>query len=106
MTSEITSDSNAGPQLVIWGTDVVISHCKEKFKRFIMKYVEQDVQMDEQFDGMDISQPYYLQRLEEVGQIEIPHQYKFEMFVMQIHGVSLSCRIFSKPLIQWYAPVR
>ncbi|XP_064599538.1 LOW QUALITY PROTEIN: DNA replication licensing factor mcm4-B-like [Liolophura sinensis] len=72
MTSEITSDSNAGPQLVIWGTDVVISHCKEKFKRFITKYVEQDVQTDEQFDGMDISQPYYLQRLEEINIIGEP----------------------------------
>lgn len=66
ITSEISSDPNAGPQLVIWGTDVVVSHCKEKFKRFICKYVDTNVADDEQFEGMDISQPYYLQRLEEV----------------------------------------
>jgi DNA replication licensing factor MCM4 len=66
MTSDITSDTNAGPQLVIWGTDVVVSHCKEKFRRFILKFVEKNVDEDEAFEGMDINQPYYLQRLEEV----------------------------------------
>ena len=67
MTSEITSDANAGPQLVIWGTDVVVSHCKEKFRRFISKFVDRNVEEDEAFEGMDISQPYYMQRLDEVG---------------------------------------
>jgi len=66
MTSEITSEASAGPQLVIWGTDVVVSHCKEKFRRFISKFVDKEVAEDEAFEGMDISQPYYLQRLEEV----------------------------------------
>ena len=32
-TSEITSDAAGGPQLVIWGTDVVVGHCKDKFRR-------------------------------------------------------------------------
>lgn len=72
ITSEISSDPNAGPQLVIWGTDVVVSHCKEKFKRFICKYVDTNVADDEQFEGMDISQPYYLQRLEEISLIGEP----------------------------------
>ena len=66
MTSEITSDPNAGPQLVIWGTDVSVSHCKEKFCRFVSKFVDKSVADDEQFEGMDINEPYYLQRLEEV----------------------------------------
>ena len=66
ITSDITSDPNAGPQLVIWGTDVVVSQCKEKFRRFISKYLDKNVAGDEQFDGMDINEPYYLQRLEEV----------------------------------------
>lgn len=70
ITSEISSDPNAGPQLVIWGTDVMVSHCKEKFKRFICKYVDTNVADDEQFEGMDISQPYYLQRLEEVCKLK------------------------------------
>ena len=65
--SETSSEANAGPQLVIWGTDVVVSHCKEKFKSFLERYVEEAIQSDEQFDGMDINEPLYLQRLEEVG---------------------------------------
>ncbi|KAL3859998.1 hypothetical protein ACJMK2_010175 [Sinanodonta woodiana] len=72
MTSDIASDPNAGPQLVIWGTDVVVSHCKDKFKKFILKYVDKDIADDEQFQGMDISQPYYLQRLEEINVIGEP----------------------------------
>lgn len=72
MTSDITSDTNAGPQLVIWGTDVVVSHCKEKFRRFILKFVEKNVDEDEAFEGMDINQPYYLQRLEEINAIGEP----------------------------------
>ena len=69
ITSDVTSDPNAGPQLVIWGTDVVVGHCKEKFRRFILKYEDKNVAEDEMFEGMDISQPYYLQRLEEVSPI-------------------------------------
>ena len=52
---------------MIWGTDVVVSHCKEKFRRFILKYEDRNVAEDEHFEGMDINQPYYLQRLEEVN---------------------------------------
>ena len=66
MTSEISDDPNAGPQLVIWGTDVVVSHCKEKFRRFVERFVDNDVELDEKFQGMDINEPLYLQRLEEV----------------------------------------
>ena len=54
---------------MIWGTDVVVSHCKEKFRRFILKYEDKNVAEDELFEGMDINQPYYLQRLEEVIKI-------------------------------------
>ena len=66
MTSEITSESGAGPALVIWGTDVVVAHCKEKFRRFIETFVDKNVAEDERVSGMDIEQPLYLQRLEEV----------------------------------------
>ncbi|XP_033755282.1 DNA replication licensing factor mcm4-A-like isoform X2 [Pecten maximus] len=72
ITSEITSDPNAGPQLVIWGTDVVVSHCKEKFRRFIARFIDRNVSEDEEFSGMDINEPYYLQRLEEVNVIGEP----------------------------------
>lgn len=51
---------------MIWGTDVVVSHCKEKFKRFVCRFVDEAVEEDERFDGMNIKEPYYMQRLEEV----------------------------------------
>ncbi|XP_059170119.1 DNA replication licensing factor mcm4-A-like [Physella acuta] len=71
--SEVASDINvAGPQLVIWGTDVVVSHCKEKFRSFIMRYVDTSMADDEQFSGMDVDQPYYLQRMDEINAIGEP----------------------------------
>ena len=69
MTSEITSDSNAGPQLVIWGTDVVVDHCKSKFRKFIQQYIDRNVDVDERFEGINPDEPVYLQRLEEVRRI-------------------------------------
>ena len=66
MTSEISSDPNAGPQLVIWGTDVVVEKCKEKFKRFVETFIDPDAEDDEKVEGMRLDEPLYLQRLEEV----------------------------------------
>jgi len=54
------------PQLVIWGTDVDVNRCKDRFKRFLERYVDVNVEQDEKFDGMEINEPLYLQRLEEV----------------------------------------
>ncbi|XP_066289998.1 DNA replication licensing factor mcm4-A-like [Branchiostoma lanceolatum] len=62
----VTSDQPSGPQLVIWGTDVVVSHCKDKFKRFLASYVVPSLDEDE-MEGMDIKQPLYMQKLEEVA---------------------------------------
>ena len=67
LTSEISSDPNAGPQLVIWGTDVVVGRCKEKFRKFVQTFVDPDVASDERWEGMDADAPLYMQRLEEVG---------------------------------------
>uniref|UniRef100_A0A0B7ABH6 MCM N-terminal domain-containing protein n=1 Tax=Arion vulgaris TaxID=1028688 RepID=A0A0B7ABH6_9EUPU len=48
--SETVSEGHqAGSQLVIWGTDVVVSHCKEKFNRFISRYVDVSMADDERF---------------------------------------------------------
>lgn len=71
--SEAVSEANpAGPQLVIWGTDVVVSHCKEKFRSFVTRYVDRTIADDERFSGMDVEQPYYIQRLEEINIIGEP----------------------------------
>ena len=61
------SEAPVGPQLVIWGTDVVVSQCKEKFRKFISRYIDTSMADDERFDGVDAQQPYYLQRLDEVS---------------------------------------
>lgn len=84
VTSDITSDPNAGPQLVIWGTDVVVSQCKDKFRRFISRYVDKNVAADEQFDGMDINEPYYLQRLEEVKDATMSRKLKHQIFSIRL----------------------
>ncbi|XP_013418456.1 DNA replication licensing factor mcm4-A-like isoform X2 [Lingula anatina] len=72
-TSEVSSEVNAGPQLVIWGTDVVVSHCKEKFAQFVQRFIDHEVAEDERMEGMDIEEPYYLQKLEEISLIGEPY---------------------------------
>lgn len=67
-----TSDSSTGPQLVIWGTDVVVNHCKDKFKQFLKTFVNADLDSDERMEGVDLDQPIYMQKLEEVYTLEEP----------------------------------
>jgi len=69
------------PQLVIWGTDVDVSRCKEKFKRFLERYIDPSIEQDERFDGMDVEEPVYLQRLEEVC---VCHPTLFLFFVFNL----------------------
>lgn len=73
-----TSDSQSSsvPQLVIWGTDVAINQCREKFKRFLRQtgFEEQDLDFDElQADipmdtesQSDSQRPYYIRKLHEM----------------------------------------
>ncbi|XP_054161735.1 DNA replication licensing factor mcm4-A-like [Oppia nitens] len=73
-----TSDSHvsSAPQLVIWGTDVGINQCREKFKRFLkhMTFDAQDLESDEldvdipmETDSQSDSQrPYYIRKLYEM----------------------------------------
>nr|CAD7396159.1 unnamed protein product [Timema poppensis] len=56
----------AGPQLVIWGTNVVVSQCKEKFKRFVSRFIDPHAEEDERTETMDVNEPLYMQKLEEV----------------------------------------
>ncbi|KAG8198821.1 hypothetical protein JTE90_007124 [Oedothorax gibbosus] len=68
----VTSDSNAGPQLVIWGTDVVVSQCKTKFRQFIEEYTDVNIEADELMEHVDFERPFYLQKLEEIFTLEEP----------------------------------
>uniref|UniRef100_A0A2L2XZ57 DNA replication licensing factor MCM4 n=2 Tax=Parasteatoda tepidariorum TaxID=114398 RepID=A0A2L2XZ57_PARTP len=68
----VTSDHQGGPQLVIWGTDVVVDQCKAKFRQFIEEYTDVTLEMDELMDDVDFARPYYLQKLEEIFTLEEP----------------------------------
>ena len=61
------SDAGIESRLVIWGTDVVVSEAKDKFKKFINDFIDEDA--DELADGFDPLLPLYIQRLDEVLQI-------------------------------------
>ncbi|XP_002731973.1 DNA replication licensing factor mcm4-like [Saccoglossus kowalevskii] len=65
----VTSDQAAGPRMVIWGTDIVVSEAQEKFKKFVQTYIDEDA---DELEGFDPTQPAYMQRLEEISQLELP----------------------------------
>lgn len=46
------------PQLVVWGTDVAITECRDKFIKFIQRFAEPNAVTNE---------PLYGQKLEEVS---------------------------------------
>ena len=63
---DASEGEQAAPQLVIWGTDVVVNRCKDKFKTFISTFVDPNAEEDEITNDMDLNQPLYLQKLDEV----------------------------------------
>uniref|UniRef100_A0A2P2I4F0 DNA replication licensing factor MCM4 n=1 Tax=Hirondellea gigas TaxID=1518452 RepID=A0A2P2I4F0_9CRUS len=63
-----------GPQLVIWGTDVVVSECRDRFQQLIRTFVPP---VEERNDATTPShfndtEPLYLQMLEEINTLEEP----------------------------------
>ncbi|XP_070498588.1 DNA replication licensing factor MCM4 [Chironomus tepperi] len=76
--SEVDSQSESGAtntqsaQLLVWGTNVVISECKSKFKNFLMRYIDPEIEQDEVEEGMNLNEPLYLQKLDEVNSLEEP----------------------------------
>ena len=65
-TSETFQSAASGPQLVVWGTNVVVVQCRTRFTLFIENFTYRDVDVDEKMDGMDLNKPLYIQKLEEV----------------------------------------
>ena len=55
-----------GQQMVIWGTDVIVDHCKQKFTKFLRRFVNTDIDEDETLMDMGTQLPFYMARLEEV----------------------------------------
>lgn len=67
IASPSPAEAGDGAQVVIWGTDVVVSECKSKFKRFIVRFIDPETDLDERSEGIDPEEPLYLQKLKEVG---------------------------------------
>ena len=60
--------------LVIWGTDVSVTACKTKFKKFLQSFVDTEAESDERTaSGFDPSSPIYMQKLEQIADLEIPY---------------------------------
>ncbi|XP_038070017.1 DNA replication licensing factor mcm4-A-like [Patiria miniata] len=68
-TAAVTSEQPGGPQLVIWGTNVVVSEAKSKFTRFIQRFIDPEA---EEAEGIDPNEPLYLQKLDEINTLELP----------------------------------
>ena len=62
----ISTDFGAGQHMVIWGTDVIVDHCKKKFTKFLQKFVNTEVDEDETLNDMETALPFYMAKLEEV----------------------------------------
>jgi len=60
-----------GQHMVIWGTDVVVEHCKRHFTKFLEKFVNETVDEDETLMNMGTPLPYYMARLEEVSEFSL-----------------------------------
>ncbi|CAH0552145.1 unnamed protein product [Brassicogethes aeneus] len=65
------TDSTA-PHLVIWGTNVSVTECKEKFKQFILRFIDPNAEIDERGEDINLLEPLYLQKLEEIHTLEEP----------------------------------
>ncbi|XP_034835332.1 DNA replication licensing factor MCM4 [Maniola hyperantus] len=56
-------EPSSEPQLVVWGTDVAIAECREKFTKFIQRFIEPTA---------DTTEPLYEIKLDEIHTLEEP----------------------------------
>ncbi|XP_014217323.1 DNA replication licensing factor MCM4 [Copidosoma floridanum] len=64
------SENLAGPQLVIWGTNVNVNRCKDQFKRFIQRFIDPGAENDELPESMNVTEPLYMQHLNDIHTLE------------------------------------
>ncbi|NXY84059.1 MCM4 factor, partial [Alcedo cyanopectus] len=69
--AEDVATEQFGQKLVIWGTDVNVASCKEKFQRFLQRFIDPLAKEDEDI-GLDLNEPRYMQRLEEINMVGEP----------------------------------
>lgn len=67
----VTSEQSLGQKLVIWGTDVNVAACKQKFQRFLQRFIDPSAK-DDDVVGLDLNEPLYMQRLEEMNLVGEP----------------------------------
>ncbi|XP_074841906.1 DNA replication licensing factor MCM4 [Carettochelys insculpta] len=67
----LASEQSLGQKLVIWGTDVNVASCKEKFQRFLQRFIDPSAKEEENI-GLDLNEPLYVQRLEEINMVGEP----------------------------------
>ncbi|NXQ35819.1 MCM4 factor, partial [Alaudala cheleensis] len=67
----VATDQSLGQRLVIWGTDVNVATCKEKFQRFLQRFIDPLDKEDEDI-GLDLNEPRYMQRLQEINMVGEP----------------------------------
>ncbi|KAK1794854.1 hypothetical protein P4O66_010049, partial [Electrophorus voltai] len=65
------SEQNAGQKLVIWGTDVNVGTCKEKFQRFLQQFIDPTSREGENV-SLDLNEPLYMQKLDEISVVGEP----------------------------------
>uniref|UniRef100_A0A8C9VLT2 DNA replication licensing factor MCM4 n=1 Tax=Scleropages formosus TaxID=113540 RepID=A0A8C9VLT2_SCLFO len=65
------SEHSVGQKLVIWGTDVNVGTCKEKFQRFLQRFIDPS-STDDENAGLDLNEPLYMQKLEEINVVGDP----------------------------------
>ncbi|XP_010189755.1 PREDICTED: DNA replication licensing factor MCM4 [Mesitornis unicolor] len=70
-SEDVATEQSLGQKLVIWGTDVNVASCKEKFQRFLQRFIDPVAKEDEDM-GLDLNEPRYMQRLEEINMVGEP----------------------------------
>ncbi|KAI4893339.1 hypothetical protein NFI96_024144 [Prochilodus magdalenae] len=67
----VASEQTGGQRLVIWGTDVNVGTCKEKFQRFLQRFIDPNSREDENA-SLDLNEPLYMQKLDEISVVGEP----------------------------------
>ncbi|NWW22609.1 MCM4 factor, partial [Falcunculus frontatus] len=65
------TEQSLGQKLVIWGTDVNVASCKEKFQRFLQRFID-PLDKEGEDIGLDLNEPRYMQRLQEINMVGEP----------------------------------
>lgn len=73
---------SSGPRLVVWGTNVVVTECMSKFKQFILRYIDPNAAQDELTEGINLNEPLYMQKLEEVKETPGSYTYNFSVLIV------------------------